>query len=283
MATQHVAKIPGAKAYHTGAGAPNPWFVEMFAAERRVDIFSIVNPLNVGKAQNRTDPMCIELNPAGGVPFLEMEDGTGIAETVTICELLDSTAPGGPMMTGRNAMERATISMWLRRIEQHIILPFYAHFRWGPAKKMFADRGMHGMLASDDAAAQQLAVAKNQLEWLDGLMVKAGNPDFVCGNKSGITICDIMLYTQLYFWNNANKGIIKNDWFPSLKWVPGFFEKMDARPAAEVSRIWNAKHDFSTRMRLLLNSKLDHVPSQGRVELSQLAPAERYTGNMGKL
>jgi len=121
--------------------------------------------------------------------------------------------------------------MWLRRIEQHIVLPFYAHFRWGPAKKMFAGRGMHGMLANDDAAAQQLAVAKNQLEWLDGLMVQAGNPEFITCGK--ITINDIMLYTQLDFWDRANKGIIKKDWFPSLKWVPGFFARMEERPAME--------------------------------------------------
>jgi len=48
--------------------------------------------------------------------------------------------------------------------------------------------------------------------------------------------------------------------------------------AMEVSKDWNATHDYSTRMRLLLNSKLDNVPSQGRVELSQLGASERYTG-----
>ena len=275
-ATQHTAKIPGAVAYHTGRGAPNPWFVEMFAMERKVDIFAMVNGLDVGKAQNRNDPKCQELNPAGGVPFLEMEDGTGLSETVTICEYMDQTAPGGPMLTGADAKERAVISMWMRRLEQHIILPLYAHFRWGPAKKMFAGRGMHGMLASDDAANQQFAVAKNQLEWLDGLMVKAGSPEFITCGK--ITINDIFLYTQLDFWDRANKGAIKKDWFPGLKWVPGWFEKMNGRDTAELSKTWNGNHDYSTRVRLHLNSKLDYVPSQGRVELSQLGASERYTG-----
>merc|ERR1711879_781879 len=110
-------------------------------------------------------------------PWIEFADGNVIAETVTICNLIDETAAGGPQMTGATPMERATINMWLRRIEQHIILPMYAHFRWGPAKKMFAARGFHGMLANDTAAAQQFEVAKNQLAWLDDLMVKAGSPE----------------------------------------------------------------------------------------------------------
>ena len=42
----------------------------MFAAERNVDIFSIVNALNTRENEARTDPRYKELNPAGGVPFL---------------------------------------------------------------------------------------------------------------------------------------------------------------------------------------------------------------------
>jgi glutathione S-transferase len=268
--------IPGMVAYHTGKGAPNPLFVECFAMERHVDIFMNANNLDVGKAQNRLDPACQKLNPGGGVPFLELEGGEGLAETVTMCEYMDATAPGGAIMTGLNPKEKAVISMWMRRIEQHIVLPLYAHLRWGPAKKMFATRGMHGLLANDDAANQQLAVSKNQLEWLDGLMVQAGNPEFICCNK--ITINDIFLYTQLDWFNNMNKGVIKKDWFSGLKWVPAWFARMDERPALEVAKDWNTTHDYSTRVRLLLNSKLDNVPSQGRVELSQLGASERYTG-----
>lgn len=275
-ATQHTHKIPGMVTYHTGKGAPNPLFVEAFALERKVDIFMDSNNLDVGKAQNRTDPMAQKLNPAGGVPFLELEGGEGLAETVTMCEYMDATAPGGPIMTGLNPKERAVISMWMRRIEQHIVLPLYAHLRWGPGKKMFATRGMHGLLANDDAANQQLSVSKNQLEWLDGLMVQAGSPEFITCGK--ITINDIFLYTQLDWFDTMNKGVIKKDWFAGLKWVPAWFKRMEERPGMEAAKEWNKSHDYSTRVRLLLNSKLDNVPSQGRVELAQLGASERYTG-----
>ena len=65
------------------------------------------------------------------------------------------------------------------------------------------------LLYDDEAAAQQLAVSKNQLEWLDGLMVQAGSPEFICCNK--ITINDVFLYTQLDWFDNFNKGAIKKE------------------------------------------------------------------------
>ncbi len=37
-------------------------------------------------------------------------------------------------------MEKAKISMWLRRVEQHIVLPMFNHFRWGPGKDFFAEK-----------------------------------------------------------------------------------------------------------------------------------------------
>jgi len=275
-ATQLTNSVPGMVTYHTGKGAPNPLFVECFAMERKCDIFMNSNNLDVGKAENRNSDKAKKLNPAGGVPFFEMEGGEGLSETITMCEYMDQTAPGGPILTGMDAKERAVISMWLRRLEQHIVLPLYAHLRWGPGKKMFATRGHHGLLANDEAANQQLAVSKNQLEWLDGIMVQAGSPEFVCCGK--ITINDIFLYAQLDWFNNMNKGVIKKDWFAGLKWVPDWFKRMEERPSMECGKQWNQSHDYSTRVRLILNSKLDHVPTQGRVELSQLGASERYTG-----
>lgn len=238
-----LAKLPGAKAYHTLKGAPNPWFVECFAMERGVDIFSIVNAMDGAKNEHRTDPKYQALNPAGGTPFMELDDGSCIAETVTICNMMDEMAPGGPQLTGADPREKATISMWLRRIEQHIVLGWYAHLRWGPAKERFKERGHHGMLASDTAAQMQLDASKNQLEWLDGLMVKAGNPEFICCNK--LTICDIMLATQIDFFDNVNKGLFKTDWFKNLKWVPGWHAKISERPAFTKSKAWNGSHDQS--------------------------------------
>jgi len=229
--------------YYTSKGAPNPLFVETFALERKVDIFSIARNVDLASNENRTDPKLVALNPGGGTPFLEFDDGTCIAETVTICELMDRAAPGGPKLTGVDLKDQAIISMWLRRVEQHIVLPLFSHYRWGPAKAFFAGRGMHGMLANDAAAEQQFLAAKGQVQWLDDLMVKAGSPEFICCGK--VTICDIMLFTQLAFWDVVNGGKIKSDWMPLLKWVPAWFERMSRRPSAAQAKAWNQTHDQS--------------------------------------
>ena len=94
----------------------------------------------------------------------------------------------------------------------------------------FANKGLHGMLANDKAAEQQLAVAHSQVLWLDQCMQDAGSPTFVCGDK--FTVCDCMLYVMIEFWDGANQGIIKGDWFGECGWIPGWFERVAARPSA---------------------------------------------------
>jgi hypothetical protein len=46
----------------------------------------------------------------------------------------------GEKLCGVDPMEKAKISMWLRRVEQHIVLPMFNHFRWGPGKDFFAEK-----------------------------------------------------------------------------------------------------------------------------------------------
>lgn len=90
-----MATVPGALTYFTAAGAPNPAFVEMFAAEKGINLLSIAHVIDLGGGTNyhRTVKAYAQKNPAGGTPYLEFKDGTVISETVAICELLDSACP----------------------------------------------------------------------------------------------------------------------------------------------------------------------------------------------
>ena len=54
---------------------------------------------------------------------------------------------------------------------------------------------MHGALANDDASAQQFAVSKAQVKWLDETMLAAGSPKFICGDR--YTIADLQLFIFL--------------------------------------------------------------------------------------
>ena len=72
----------------------------------------------------------------------------------------------------------------------------WLYYRWlGPAREFFKDRGMHAT-EFDEAqlpgiAAGRQATARGQLRWLDGLMVEAGRPDFICGAE--ITLADVQV------------------------------------------------------------------------------------------
>ena len=71
--------------------------------------------------------MCIRdryktMNPFNCVPFLELEEGTIISETISICRYLEDKFQN-PNLFGNNSKEIAVIDMWNRRIELDGFLP----------------------------------------------------------------------------------------------------------------------------------------------------------------
>ena len=62
------------------------------------------------------------MNPFHCVPFLQLDDGTVIAESMSICSYLDELHPE-PALFGRTPVERAVIDMWLRRFELDGFIP----------------------------------------------------------------------------------------------------------------------------------------------------------------
>jgi len=102
----------------------------MYAAEKgALDyLYSIQYVCDLAGMENR-GPEAQKLNPSGGVPWIEFDDGTAVAETVAICELLEEVGTGRSLL-GENMKERATVRMWQRRVEQQIILPSFDAYRW---------------------------------------------------------------------------------------------------------------------------------------------------------
>ena len=62
--------VPGAIKYWTLPGAPNPRVVDMFAAECGIDLSPIEFVVDLRGGENR-GPAALQLNPSGGVPWLE--------------------------------------------------------------------------------------------------------------------------------------------------------------------------------------------------------------------
>lgn len=72
--------------------------------------------------------------------FLELDDGTVIAETSAICELIEEIHPDPPLI-GRTPTGRAQTRMWVRRVELRISEPIINGFRFAEGRAFWEGRG----------------------------------------------------------------------------------------------------------------------------------------------
>lgn len=93
--------------------------VRMFLAEKGLEFPTV--QLDVRAGAQYEEPFAT-MNPFHCVPFLELDDGTVIAESVSICRYLEELQPE-PSLFGRDAAARARIDMWNRRIELDGFMP----------------------------------------------------------------------------------------------------------------------------------------------------------------
>ena len=106
--------------------APNPRRVRIFLAEKGIDLPETF--VNMRKREHKAAEFK-EKNSLGQLPTLELDDGTTISETVAICRYFEETHPE-PSLFGKTAIEKATVDMWVRRIEFMIMTPvgmFWRH------------------------------------------------------------------------------------------------------------------------------------------------------------
>lgn len=114
------------KLYNSAMPAPNPRRVRIFAAEKGIDL--PLEEIALAKREHKSDSFR-EKNSLGQTPVLELDDGTIISESVSICRYLEEIHPEKPLF-GRNALERAQVDMWLRRVEFVLMGPvgnFWRH------------------------------------------------------------------------------------------------------------------------------------------------------------
>lgn len=93
--------------------------VRVFLAEKNLTVPLV--ELNVREGHQFKEPFAT-LNPFHCVPFLVLDDGTVISESVSICRYLEELNPE-PSLFGRTPVERATIDMWNRRVELDGFMP----------------------------------------------------------------------------------------------------------------------------------------------------------------
>jgi len=106
--------------------APNPRRVRMVIAEKGITCIERVN-VAIEKLENRNADFLAK-NPYGLIPALELDDGTIICESLTICRYLDEKFPQHSLF-GINTEQRAIIDMWNMRMEYELFRKFMHVFQ----------------------------------------------------------------------------------------------------------------------------------------------------------
>lgn len=193
--------------------APNPRRVRVFLAEKGITVPSV--QVDIGQAESRQAPYLAK-NPLGGVPILELDDGTVIAESVAICRYFEEQQPNPPLM-GTDAKDRAIVEMWSRRTELEVARPIMQTFQNTHA--FFKGRIQQVPEYGEVCRAH----ATKRLEWIDAELAQR---EFIAGPR--YTIADITLLIGIDFGRVVKIGIQ-----PEQKNLARWYEAVSSRPSAK--------------------------------------------------
>ncbi len=193
--------------------APNPRRVRIFLAEKGIEV--PYEQINLAKAENRS-PEFLKINPLGGIPVLELDDGTHIAESVAICRYFEEQQPEPPLM-GTDAKDRAVVEMWQRRMELNVLLLTAQTFR--NTHEFF--KGRIPQVAEYGEVCRK--AAESSLKWLDEELAKR---EFIAGDR--FTIADITALCGIDFGRVSGIKIA-----PDQKNLERWHETISARPSAK--------------------------------------------------
>jgi glutathione S-transferase len=205
------------KLYNDNDPAPNPRRVRIFLLEKGIDVPLVHVALAEGKHKT---PEFLAKNSLGQLPVLELDDGSTLSESVSICRYLEALHPEPPLF-GRGAEESARIDMWIRRIELRVMLP--AGMVWvhcHPFTAAYA--ASQGRAQFKDFGESNLKVFAGACRWLEGEI--AGRA-FVAGDA--YSMADIILQTTLDF--GAAIGI---DLPEDCKNLRDWYARVSRRPSA---------------------------------------------------
>ena len=203
---------------YTFAPAANALRVEMFLREKELKLETI--SVNVREDELFKEPYN-SMNPFNCIPFLELENGTIITETISICRYLDEQSNSSKLF-GNDTEERAIIDMWNRRIELDGFLPLLHSVR--NKTSFFKGKVVPGTRTS---ITQSSEIVERGIEMFDILLNRIephlSKNKFLLGDK--FTIADI---TSHFMFNLSN--MLKIDFGQKYKNVYRWKSDLEKRP-----------------------------------------------------
>ena len=205
---------------HEFPAAANAQRVNVFLAEKGIDVPR--NLVNVREGAQFEAPYAA-MNPFHCVPFLELDNGTVIAESLAICRYLEDCHPD-PALFGATPEMRAVVEMWNRRFELDAFMPMLHAVR--NHVPMFAGRVLPGTRA--DLAQEPVMVARGRAAmalFLDRVEGHFGEAPFAAGevfSVADITGFFAVRMTAALDWDIAQSHPNVAAWFGRLSSRPAF-------------------------------------------------------------
>ena len=204
---------------YTFAPAANALRVEMFLREKELKLETI--SVNVREDELFKEPYN-SMNPFNCIPFLELENGTIITETISICRYLDEQS-NSTKLFGNDTEEQAIIDMWNRRIELDGFLPLLHSVR--NKTSFFKGKVVPGTRTS---ITQSPEIVERGIEMFDILLNRIephlSKNKFLLGDK--FSIADI---TSHFMFNLSN--MLKIDFGQKYKNVYRWKSDLEKRPS----------------------------------------------------
>ncbi len=196
-----------------GGLAPNPRRVRIYLAEKDIEVPLV--PIDMTALEHKSDQVSSR-NPLQRLPVLELDDGTIISETIAICRYFEELHPEPPLM-GTDALDKAIVEMWSRRMELHLLMPVAHAFRHlHPAMKEWEVPQV-----PEWGEANKPRVIET-LNWLDG---ELADREFIAGER--YTIADITAMISIDFMKPARIKVPENC-ENLLRW----YKLVSSRPSA---------------------------------------------------
>ena len=196
-----------------GGLAPNPRRVRIYLAEKSIEVPLV--PIDMTALEHKSEKVSSR-NPLQRLPVLELDDGTIISETIAICRYFEELHPEPPLM-GIDALDKAIVEMWSRRMELHLLMPVAHAFRHlHPAMKEWEVPQV-----AEWGEANKPRVIET-LNWLDG---ELADHEFIAGER--YTIADITAMISIDFMKPARIKV-PEDCENLLRW----YKTVSLRPSA---------------------------------------------------
>jgi glutathione S-transferase len=206
--------MPRSMKLYNHALAPNPRRVRIFAAEKGIEL--LLAEVDILAGQSRT-PEFLAKNSSGGVPVLELDDGSYLSESVAICGYLEGLHPE-PNLLGRDLREQAEIERWNRRMELELFAAIGRTVQ--NTSSIFQGR----FKQFPDYGEAQRVIVHQRLERMDR---ELNEHQFVAGNR--FTIADITALVAIDIGGRLADIRIA----PELAHLTRWHQTVSSRPSAK--------------------------------------------------